>query len=478
MTSTTTPGLSVADAVAALRPFLDDWFETQRTKTQVPGVQVAIRDRGDLLYSKAFGLADQASGERLTTRHGFRIASHSKTFTATAVMQQVEEGLLRLDDPLRAWLPELDDTPAGSVTIRELLSHQAGIARDGEDANFWQLDHRFHDRDSLLAELRKDLVLAPQQHFHYSNLGYSALGLVLEAVTGKPWAEVMTTMLDELPGDGAPLRLGPEIGVGPKGPMASGHSLPMSMDDAPPTPVVIAPVNTFAEGAATGFWGTAEGTTTWLAAHALGTDQLLSDASKRLMQRKESTVVEAGQTRWYGLGLIQRKAGDRTLVGHSGGFPGHITQTWVDPVEGLAVAVLTNRLGTMASDWATAVYTLVDKVVGASREEGEPIDPERFAGRFQALWGTTHLVPAGARVVRLGCELADPAQTAVALRVTDDLRLHSPAKDGFADYGEDTVLTRGPSGAITSVTTTGITSWPPAQFRRRLPALLSGERLG
>lgn len=482
MTTPVAATSSTAAVVTRLQPFLAEWIDTQRRAAQVPGVQVAVRLGSELLWSHACGFADLSTGEPLTTRHGFRIASHSKTFTATAVVQLAERGVLRLDDRVRTWVPELEDAPVGEVTLRDLLSHQAGVMRDGEDANFWQLAHPFHDRDSLLRELHKDLVLSPQQHFHYSNLGYSLLGLVIEAATGRGWHEVMLDLVAELrPLTGGPVRLGPEWGVGAQVTMATGHSLPMPLPGRGPTvseePRPIAHLDTGAEGAATGFWGTAEAATAWLAAHALGTDRLLSDDSKRLMQRRESTVVEGGVTRWYGLGWLQRELGERHLVGHSGGFPGFITQTWGDPLDGLTVSVFTNRTATPASDWATALVRIIDLGLATASLNGDEVDPDQFGGRFCSSWGTKHLVPIGPRVLDLGVDVADPALIPRRLEVVDPLRLYSPAADGFADFGENTMLTRGPKGSITSVTTTGVTAWPEATYRRKRDALLSGKFL-
>lgn len=78
-------------------PCRPGWSTTDLAR--VPGVQVAVRVGGELAASFALGMANEATGEALTPGHLFRIASHSKTFTATAVFQLVEAGIVRLDDP-------------------------------------------------------------------------------------------------------------------------------------------------------------------------------------------------------------------------------------------------------------------------------------------------------------------------------------------------------------------------------------------
>lgn len=99
--------------ISSLSSFFDDWLAVQLSKTPTPGIQVAIRVGDELAYSRAFGLANAQTGEALTTAHRFRVASHSKTFTATAILVLAEQGKLRLDDTLATWILELDDAPAG-----------------------------------------------------------------------------------------------------------------------------------------------------------------------------------------------------------------------------------------------------------------------------------------------------------------------------------------------------------------------------
>lgn len=126
------PRAAVADAVT----YFDSWLEFRQRYSRVPGVQAAVLLRDELLLSSAYGHADVEAGDKLTPQHLFRIASHSKTFTATAVLQLAERGSLRLDDPAEHWLPFLTGAPLGTVTVRELLGHSAGVIRDGYDSNF------------------------------------------------------------------------------------------------------------------------------------------------------------------------------------------------------------------------------------------------------------------------------------------------------------------------------------------------------
>src|SRR5579875_740070 len=172
--------------------YADRWIAYRQQAQEIPGVVVAIRFEDQLLLSKGYGFADLEKRIPMTPHHIFRIASHSKTFTATAIMQLVEQGKLRLDDRMGSYIPWLQNRVA-EATIRQVLNHAAGIIRDGNDADFWQLDHAFPDLPGLrqLVEDGGD-VLAPNDTFKYSNIGYSLLGLVIEAASGLPYNEYVT----------------------------------------------------------------------------------------------------------------------------------------------------------------------------------------------------------------------------------------------------------------------------------------------
>lgn len=461
--------------VPYLEGFLVDWIDQQRRSHGVPGIQVALRQGEELLFSRAVGLADAETEEPLTTAHAFRIASHSKTFTATAVLRLLRDGRLRLDDPVAQHVPELAEAPIGATTLRSLLGHQAGAARDGREAGFWQREREFPDRDELLAELRRDRVFPANAHFHYSNLGYSLLGLVIEAVEERPYADAMRTLIAEL-GDAMaePVRIGPDLGNGEEAPIASGHGIPMTERGLPGSAVapVIPPASARAEVAATGFWSNAETISAWMAGHTLGTGRFLDDDAKRLMQREESCIATGGSTRWYGLGVMIRKIGARRVIGHSGGFPGHITQTWTDPKTGLTVSVLTNRIDGPASGIAAGIIALLDKAAAEVEDADAAVLFPDAAGRYLSLWGDTNLVCLPGVVLQLDDAAADPAGQAVVLRERDGV-LRAEAEDGFGGAGEPVLLHRDSAGVVEAITVTGNRLRRPPHFGDAVATMLA-----
>ena len=237
----------VADAAA----YFDRWLEFRLTADRVPGVQAAVLCDNEVVLSAAHGIADVKTGEPLTDRHLFRIASHSKTFTATAVMQLVEGCELRLDDTVGERLVELAPSPITTVTVRELFSHPGGVVRDGWDGDFWQLDRAFPDRAELLRIAADDsAVLGRNERFKYSNVGYSLLGLIVEQVSGTPFRDYV---IEHVIGPLGLTDTGPDLDEARRGDYAGGHAALAYAN----TRIPIDHIDTGAMSAATGLYSTA-----------------------------------------------------------------------------------------------------------------------------------------------------------------------------------------------------------------------------
>jgi CubicO group peptidase (beta-lactamase class C family) len=417
----------------------DTWVALRVRTQRIPGVQVAVAVAGDLLLSSAHGFARLPGttgaddpGEPLTTKHLFRIASHSKTFTATAVMQLVEAGRLRLDDTVEEHVAALAGSPIADRTVAELLAHGGGVVRDSHEADFWQLQREFPDGDALVAAcLDAADVLERNEKFKYSNIGYGVLGLVVESVSGEPYADyVLENVVRRLD-----LRdTGPELDASRSDEYTVGYSGLAAYDRRLP----IDPVDTRALASATGFWSTAEDLCRYAAGHVLGDERLLSDASKRRMQRGE-WEVEGAEGERYGLGFGIHKIGERRMIGHGGGFPGHITRTLIDPVDGLTVVALTNAIDGPARELAQGIVTLVDAALGAAKEPSSDeieADLAPYTGRFAALWGVTDVVDLGGRLRLLDPNQPDPTGGMEKLEVVDADTLRVDEASGFSSPDE------------------------------------------
>lgn len=425
--------------------YVPRWLEYQQRYMPYVGAQVAVRLDHELVFSDAFGYADLATGEKLTPKHLFRIASHSKTFTATAVFQLVEQGSLRLDDTAGALVPELAGSEVAGVSVRELLSHGAGITRDGRDSSFWSLNRLFPDRDELIQTLRDGKILDPNVHFKYSNIGYSLLGLIIEAASGQGYRDYVTANIVDRLG----LKdTGPDLVTDRQGDYARGYSSRAHGDQR----IEIQHIDTVAESAATGFFSRAEELTDYFQAHLDGDDRLLTDASKRRMRQTQWTIAPDSM---YGLGLSITRVNDRTYYGHSGGYPGHITMSKFDPERRLSISVLTNANDGPAATLCNGILQLIDLALDskheAKTERQKPGNLEKFTGRFVSLWGIEDVAIFGGRLYSLSPVAENPAAEPCELEVISDHETRDVGDKGYGGYSEVNDYRFAEDGSVTEL---------------------------
>jgi CubicO group peptidase (beta-lactamase class C family) len=442
--------------------YFDSWVAFRRHAERVPGVQAAVLHGDDVVLSTAHGVSTVATDEPLTDRHLFRIASHSKTFTATAIMQLVERGLVRLDDSVGQWIPDLVESSISSVTIRELVSHAGGLTRDGADGDFWQLYRGFPDRSELLRVAADDAaVLRRNERFKYSNIGFSLLGVVIEAASGQPYNAYVA---EHIVGRLGLSDTGPEYDPLRASEYAGGHSASSYAD----TRIPIDHVDTAAMAAATGFFSTASDLVRYTAAHFDHDERLLGDDAKRQMQHAEWDVD--GTDTSYGFGFGIATIGERRVLGHGGGYPGHITRTFFDPVDRLSVSVFTNAIDGPALAWATAAIRLIDLAAaegGGDRRSAAELAP--YCGRFASLWGVYDIVDLGGRLYQLDPSVADPVMSPTRLEVLDDRTLRIASTIGYGSRGECISYEFADDGSVASVRAgSGTTGVPIDVFRGAL----------
>lgn len=429
--------------------YVDQWLGYQQQLKDIPAVTVAVRHGDELLLSEGYGQANRERDVPVTPQHIFRVASHSKWFTATAVMQLKEQGKLRLDDPLGQYIPWLRD-PLASVTIRQVLNHAAGITRDGYDNDHWQLEHPFPDQDQLrrLVEQGGE-VLPPNHKLKYSNIGYSLLGLVVESASGMPYNQfVRENIVDRL----RLPRTGPETTREAQANMVTGYTSRSLLMPRIPLP----DTETGAMSSATGFYSTAEDLTRYASAHFFGNDELISDESKREMQRPYWPVEDMDS---YGLGMQVGTIGDRKMAGHSGGFPGHTTRTYLDPEDKLAISVLTSESGGVASELTKSIVKLIDLALD-QKPAGDASGLDTYTGRFTSLWGYTDIVRLGNQLFLISPDAPDPAAIAWKLEVVDPDTLKLEEKEGYGSPGEYVRYQRNNDGTIRKITVAGSTQYP------------------
>jgi D-alanyl-D-alanine carboxypeptidase len=189
---------ATAQATAPPRSLQADVQAMVKT-AKVPGGVLLIRSHGRTQVVAA-GLADRATHAPMRADDRFRVASVTKPFVATLVLQLVGEGRLSLDDTVERWLPGL--VPNGAqVTVRELLNHTAGLPEyillpSVLNPYRKDRDHVFSARDLVrLAYATPAATNPPGAAFEYSNTNYVVAGLIVEAVTGQPLADELDSRI-------------------------------------------------------------------------------------------------------------------------------------------------------------------------------------------------------------------------------------------------------------------------------------------
>ena len=167
---------------------LDAFVESERAKQRIPGVGVAIVRGGDVVKLQGYGLANVEHQVPVKPETIFQSGSLGKQFTAAAVMLQVEDGRLALEDPLTRFFPE---APAAwdRITIRHLLTHTSGIADYGRA----DVDYRKDYGEEAFARVAFGLKLGfpPGSRHSYSNTGYALLGFIVRKVSGRFYGDVL-----------------------------------------------------------------------------------------------------------------------------------------------------------------------------------------------------------------------------------------------------------------------------------------------
>jgi len=169
------------------------------SRHQLPGASLAVTRNGRLVYARGFGLADRQSGDPVLPTSRFRIASLSKPVTSVAILQLVEAGRLKLDDPVAEILglePEVDARRSRRVTVRQCLQHTGGWDRsDSFDPMFQSIRiSRVLDTKApagpaeVIRFMQKwPLDFDPGTRYAYSNYGYCLLGRVIEKISGQSY---------------------------------------------------------------------------------------------------------------------------------------------------------------------------------------------------------------------------------------------------------------------------------------------------
>jgi CubicO group peptidase (beta-lactamase class C family) len=331
--------LVAAAAVAAPGPdrgAVDRFLADALGTTRLPGMAVAITRGPEVVHVVGFGT--DGRGGSVTPHTRFRIASLTKSFTASAVLQLVAVGRVDLDAPVQTYLPGFtlaDPAPGARITVRHLLNQTSGIA----DTGFPAVTDSEYDLEQRIASMRSArLVSKPGSEFHYSDLNYQVLARLIEVVTGTPWAQHLAEHVFVPLGmrrTVATAAAEQAVQVAPD--LAQGHVLVFG------TPVARPELDGLVAGSG-GVVSTAEDIARWLVAHSTGGGALLPPEMVTLMQTAPPDVPGD-----YGMGwqVITPEQGPRRIE-HTGVLSTFSAVQVLLPDSGYGFALLFNGNSALA----------------------------------------------------------------------------------------------------------------------------------
>ncbi len=323
--------VSSADLPDGFPARLDSLIEAYARTELFSGIVCVSRGKSPL-YRRAIGLADRSREIPIGPATRFNICSMGKTFTAVLVMQLVEQGALRLDAPVRAYLAGTKLPNAGKITIHHLLTHTSGLSNYMTHPDFEARRKCLRTLDDVMP-LVESMPLAfdtPGERFEYSNSGFIALGKIVEAVAGKPYLDCVRERIWT-----------------PLGMTRTSIAYPPSVD--PPedaVPYYALSARSFVDATSQEFPGFSDG-----GAFSTAADMMVfarAVASGRLL-RPETTArmfegradLEPGTKYGYGW-MVYGDLDGRRFVGHSGGGHGYSADLKIGLDDGTIVLVLAN----------------------------------------------------------------------------------------------------------------------------------------
>ncbi len=364
---------------------LELWIDAQMEFRELPGMSIGIVYDQELIYAKGFGYSNLEQKTSATPQTVYRIASITKTFTATALMQLRDEGKLSLDDPIKKYLPwfsiknSFPDAP--EITIRQLITHTSGLPREAAFP-YWT-DRNFPSIEEIASALPKqEMIYASETVYKYSNLGLALAGEIVSVVSGMPYDEyIKENIFDPLKMKSSRVFLSEkekgEIATPYTKRLSDGTREVMPFTDSKgltPAANISSNVEDISQYISLQFSnGKKEGT------------QILKGSTLQEMHRVQ--WLHDSWTSGQGLGFRVWKQGDNTAVGHGGWVAGNRTQISFIPKEKVGVIVMTNSDDGSPNFFASRILSQFTPILSKAFEEEKPspeFDPswKKFVGTY------------------------------------------------------------------------------------------------
>ena len=434
---------------------LEAWIESQMAYKAIPGMCVAIVHDQDIIYMHGFGYADIEAERKTTPETLYRIASHSKLFTAISIMQLRDAGKLNLDDPVEKYLPwfklNSKNTTGPPVSIRHLLTHSSGVPRDA-GLPYWT-DFKFPTTEEIIKGLpSQETVFPTETEWKYSNLAFALLGEVVSIVSGKPFEDYVDENIFR------PLGMsnsGVTLSSIDTKQLAKGYGRRLPDGSPQEMPVVDAKGMAAAAGVTSSVADMVRFVSWQFRLLNDKDDEVLKPSTLREMQRIQ--WVDPKWTGGWGLAFHLSKTEDRLLVGHPGGYPGFKTSTFVSPEKKIGVIVFSNSLD--AQPYPGEPLSIVDRAfewvgdaIVKSKDDPKPMSPEAtwrpLSGTYRNIWNDIQVLSLDGALVALDITDPNPKSTVSKLESIEKSETTFRVTEGspFFSLGDIVSFTLGEDG--------------------------------
>ncbi len=393
---------------------LDVWLPWKILAENIPGLSVGIEYQGKLLYQTGFGFADVEKKIRATSETRYRIASISKTFTAVAILQLVEQGKIQLDDNIERYVPwfriKNKHGSSKNITLRQLLSHTSGLLRDGAT------DHWISDDFPTIQELQESvkndsIIFSPGEKFKYSNFGFALLGEAIQCVSGVSYDEyVRRSIIDVL----NLKNTASDVQENEIGHLALGYERFFSNEDRQS----VSAIPTRAYASATGYISNVSDLLAYLSALSFSESALLSPRSKRFLSSIQTERIKEDAS--YGLGVEMVKVGKGKIIGHVGAFAGFAAYVGLEQKRDIGVVVLANTHDCWVQPLVTGIFQMIyqsfDEAV-STRSQTTPLENDsHYEGLYRSRWDDKLIVSYGKNFMAFNPTSNSPLKDGMLLR--------------------------------------------------------------
>ncbi len=305
---------------------IDDLVAAQMERQHIPGLSIAIVQNGKIVKRQGYGIANLEHGVPVSSHTMFQSASLGKQFTAALTLLLVEDGKIKLDDPISMHVPSTPKSWA-KITVRHLLNHTSGLAPVDESID---LRRDYSDQELLASMVRLPLLFLPGEKWSYSSLGYQVLGILCTRVGGKFYGEQLRERVFEPSGMKAAIVNDRELVPNRAAGYDRVNGTLVNEEWVSPT------LNATADG---GMYVSAQDLAQW--SIALDADNVLSQGMKEASWSPGK--LNDGSTTEYGFGWELRSINGHRSVQHSGAWRGFSTYLVRYLDDKLTVVVLANR---------------------------------------------------------------------------------------------------------------------------------------